>query len=344
MSLPARLKSARVLRGLSLKEMAARTGDDISLPTLSRYERGEVDPDAKKLRQIARALDLSYEYFLREPKEIGEVAYRKKKSLSAKLSDQIKEQTRDFLERFTQLEHVMNVSSEPFPRYEPKINSLEDVASAATWLRDKWKVGLSPIHSIVDELEAEHIKVLALKSHKSFDGLSSLPNGPEDFIVFNQNLPIDRQRFTLLHELGHHLLINVSDKLDHEKVVNRFAGEFAIPGEVMRERVGQKRKHIHPVELLELKGEFGLSVAALLYRAKDLHILTDHGFKNAMISISQLGWRKDEPAAFQGRENPSRMLELLGRGIAEDIISQSKAAELYGMKLGDFREVLFKGS
>ena len=343
MSLPARLKSARVLRGLSLKEMAARTGDDISLPTLSRYERGEGEPDAKKLRQIARALDLSYEYFLREPKEIGEVAYRKKKSLSSKVRDQIKEQTRDFLERFTQLEHIMNVSSEPFPRYEKKIGSLEDVVEAAGWLRDKWNLGLSPIHSIVDEMESEHIKVLGLQTHEAFDGLSSLPDGSEDFIVFNQNLPIDRQRFTLLHELGHHLLISVSDKLDHERVVNRFAGEFAIPSEVMRERVGSKRKQIHPVELLELKSEFGLSVAALLYRAKDLHILTDHGFRNAMISINQLGWRKDEPPVFKGKESPSRMLELLGRGIAEEIISQSKAAELYGMKLGEFREVLFKG-
>ena len=344
MSLPARLKSARVLRGLSLKELAARTGDDISLPTLSRYERGEVDPDAKKLRQIARALDLSYEYFLREPKEIGEVAYRKKKSLSAKLSDQIKEQTRDFLERFTQLEHVMNVSSEPLPRYEERIEAPEDIAKAATWLRREWKLGSSPIHSIVDEIEAAHIKVLGLHTHQSFDGLSSLPEGPEDFIVFNQSLPIDRQRFTLLHELGHHLLTSVSDKLDHERVVNRFAGEFAIPAEIMLERVGDKRKQIHPVELLELKSEFGLSVAALLYRAKDLHILTEHGFRNAMISINQLGWRKDEPPVFKGKESPSRMLELLGRGIAEEIISQSKAAELYGMKLGEFREVLFKGS
>lgn len=343
MYLSARLKSARVLRGLSLKELAARTGDDISLPTLSRYERGEVEPNAKKLRQIARALELSYEYFLREPKEIGEVAYRKKKSLSKKLGEQIKEQTRDFLERFSAVEHTMNVVSKPFPRYGERITSIEDVAEAASWLRREWDLGLSPIHSVVDELEAEQIKVFALQTDKSFDGLSSLPNGPEDFIVFNQNLPIDRQRFTLLHELGHHFLDSLSDDLDHEKVVNRFAGEFAIPAEVMRERVGSKRKQIHPVELLELKSEFGLSVAALLYRAKDLQILTDHGFRNAMIGVSQLGWRKDEPSVFKGRESPSRMLELLGRGIAEEIISQSKAAELFGMKLGDFREVLLKG-
>ena len=62
-----------------------------------------------------------------------------------------------------------------------------------------------------------------------------------------------------------------------------------------------------------------------------------------MITIGQLGWRAQEPAAFIGEEKPTRLLELLGRGIAEECISQSKAAELYGMKLGEFREVLLHG-
>jgi Zn-dependent peptidase ImmA (M78 family)/transcriptional regulator with XRE-family HTH domain len=337
-----RLKSARVLRGLSLKALAERTGQEISLAMLSRYERGEIEPDAKKLRVIARALDLSLDYFTRKPKEVGAVAFRKKKRLGKKIKDQILEQTRDFLERSAQIEHSLGVKFSRIPTYEQQITSLEQIDEAAKALRKKWKLGRNPIHSIVDELEAENIRVLAIEADEAFDGMASLPTNEEHFIVFNSARSIDRQRFTLLHEIGHHYL-DIAPTLDEEKVVNRFAGAFAVPKQEMIDRVGAHRRRFHPVELLEMKSEFGLSVAALLYRAKDIGILSDHAFRDAMISISSLGWRKQEPDVFNGNETPSRLLELLGKGIAEELITQSRAAELYGMKLGDFRDVLLKG-
>ena len=342
MSLATRLKSARVLRGLSLKALAARTDQEISLAMLSRYERGEIEPDAKKLRIITRALDLSLDYFLRTPKEVGEVAFRRKKRLGKKIKEQILEQTRDFLERSAQIEYSLDIKFGRIPTYPRQITSLEQVEEAAKELRKKWKLGHNPIHSIVDELEAENIRVLALKADEAFDGMASLPTNEEHFIVFNSARSIDRQRFTLLHEIGHHYL-DIVPTIDEEKVVNRFAGAFAIPRGEMIDRLGGHRRRLHPVELLEMKSEFGISVAALLYRAKDCGILSEYAHRDAMIAISSLGWRKQEPDVFNGNETPSRLLELLGKGIAEELITQSRAAELYGMKLGDFRDVLLKG-
>lgn len=330
------------MRGLSLKELAGLTHGKVSLASLSRFERGEAVPAPDKLRHLSRAMDLPYSYFTRPAKVIDKVEFRKKSKLGKKVEQQILEQTRDFLERYTEAEHLMNTESKKLPVYDKVIRSYEDAETAANHLRKTWRLGENPIHSVVEELEAEGIRILAVTTDQAFDGLSSTPDSAEDFIVYNYRHPIDRQRFTLLHELGHHYL-SVAEELDQEKVVNRFSGAFAVPANVMRERLGDTRKQLHPVELIGLKKDFGLSIAALLYRAKDLGIITDYAHRNAMITIRQIGWRKLEPAAFKGEEKPTRLLELLGRGIAEECISQSKAAELYGMKLGHFRDVLLKG-
>ena len=58
--------------------------------------------------------------------------------------------------------------------------------------------------------------------------------------------------------------------------------------------------------------------------------------------FSQMGMRKREPGVIPGEEHSHRFLQLLLRGIAEEIISTSKAAALYNMKLADFMDELTK--
>jgi Zn-dependent peptidase ImmA (M78 family) len=337
------------MSGLSLKELAAKTNGVISQPSLSRYERGTTLPEPDKLRLLARAMGLSVDYFLRDSIELGQVEFRKKSRLGKKQQDQILEQTRDFLERYLEAEHLLNRPSAKLPLLSYTVSSPEAAEKAANGLRKKWYLGLNPIHSIVEELEARNIRVLALATDEKFDGLSSRPEGEHSFgehsfMVFNNHVekPIDRQRFTLLHELGHHYL-PIPVGADDEKIVNRFAGAFALPGDVMKERLGSNRKRISPTELLGLKKEFGLSIAALLYRAKDLEIISSYTHQQAKIQLGYMGWRSKEPAAFVGEEQPMRLLEILARGIIEETISTGKAAQLYGMKTGDFRHVLLNG-
>ena len=340
--LPLRIKSARLLVGISLHDLAERTNNQLSQPTLSRYERGDSTPNPENLRLLARALDLPLDYFLRQHVDLGRVEFRKRSRLSKKREAKILEQTRDFLERYLETEHLLNQNSQPLPTYQQAVRTGEEAEHAADHLRKEWRLGLNPIHSIVEELEAQDIRVLALPSDEKFDGLSSLPGGEHSFIVYNSDLsikPIDRQRFTLLHELGHHYL-PIPEGEDDEGLVNRFAGAFALPASVMKDRIGSTRKRIHPTELLGLKKEFGLSVAALLYRAKDLDIITQNTFRQAMMTLTYQGWRKHEPQVFAGDERPTRLLEILARGIIEETISTTKAAQLYGMKLGEFRYAL----
>ena len=48
---------------------------------------------------------------------------------------------------------------------------------------------------------------------------------------------------------------------------------------------------------IELKARWGVSIAALLRRARDLEVITQYAYERAMVQISKKGWRTREPAA-----------------------------------------------
>jgi Zn-dependent peptidase ImmA (M78 family) len=55
-------------------------------------------------------------------------------------------------------------------------------------------------------LEDNFIKVVEVDKPLDFDGLSAFVDNKIPVIAVNKNFPIERKRFTLLHELGHLLL------------------------------------------------------------------------------------------------------------------------------------------
>jgi hypothetical protein len=76
--------------------------------------------------------------------------------------------------------------------------------------------------------------------------------------------------------------------------------------------------------LAKLKEQWGVSMQALLFRARQLGRLGDVSYRNAMTAISSRGWRRDEPGLVSTIEQPSllpRSLELLAQeGIDEDLL------------------------
>ena len=80
-----------------------------------------------------------------------------------------------------------------------------------------------------------------------------------------------------------------------------------------------------------LKHRYGLSMQAWVYRAKDLGIISESAavtlFRRFRTMASQRG-RKDEPGEPYQVEEPARLIRLVHRALAEDMISRSRAAEL----------------
>jgi hypothetical protein len=86
--------------------------------------------------------------------------------------------------------------------------------------------------------------------------------------------------------------------------------------------------------------EVGASVQAILYRAKDLGIITPNYFKSYIIELSAKRMKTNEPWKLEGKEESHRFRQLLYRAIGEEIITTSKAAALANIKLADLRDEL----
>lgn len=325
-----RIKAARQLKGLTVRQVSARLAGHMSASRVNRLENGKATATPADLNLLSRALGVPRNFFDQPSLDIGPVAFRKRANLGAKKVVQIEAITQDYVARRARVTHLLGLESLPIPEYPEPVRDVLDAEAAAGWLRNQWQLGDNPIHSIVDELETRSIPVVKITADQRFDGLSSLPGAPLTFIVFNGNHSIDRQRFTLLHELGHHILSIKEDSKQAETLVNRFAGAVAVPRKALEDRLGAHRHRLHPTELLGLKEDFGLSVAALLYRAKDCGIITPYVHAQGMKAIGRLGWRQQEPQVFKGRERPKRLRELVGRALSENLINQEQANELYG--------------
>jgi len=261
------------------------------------------------------------------------------------LQNQIEGNVIEQLERYFELERFL--PSRPIqvfkvPKSIPKkIDDYSDIEKVSNKLREAWALGINPIPELTDMLEERGIQVFqsTVLHDDMFDGLSvSVNNVP--VIVVGKGWPGDRQRFTLAHELGHFILGGrINNKLDIERAANRFAGAFLVPESEARKELGEKRTWIEPKELYVLKHAYGLSMNAWLYRAKDLEILSATNFQKMMRFFNKQGWRKEEPGKGVDSEKPQLFEQLVFRALAEDLIGESKAAELMGLPSVIFREI-----
>ena len=97
------------------------------------------------------------------------------------------------------------------------------------------------------------------------------------WIIFNVNDSAPRQRFTIAHELGHHVLGHGTSPRDtsnmltsstgnwKERAANQFAAEILMPADVIRLALGRGYSTVP-----QLANLFGVSQAAMGYRMINL--------------------------------------------------------------------------
>jgi Zn-dependent peptidase ImmA (M78 family)/DNA-binding XRE family transcriptional regulator len=340
-----RLERARKAAGLSYREAGERVA--LSHTAISRYEKSELTPSTEQLAKLAKAYGVRMDYFLRQHQvEEASFQFRKRSRLSGGRLDTIKFKILDLIERRLELESFFparQVAGQAEIAYLPyRIEHPEQIEGIAESVRAAWALGLDPIPDLADLLEARGFRVLAIdigeEEKDLFDGLATRV-GDEPVIVMGSHWPGDRQRFTLAHELGHALLHGrlVAD-LDEEKACNHFAGAFLLPAVAIRERLGPKRHQLELRELLLLKQEFGISMQGVAFRAQQSGIITAEQSREIHVLFRKRGWHKVEPGEQLPPERIVRFEALVYHALAEDFISESKAAELLGLPLPRFRQ------
>ena len=160
-------------------------------------------------------------------------------------------------------------------------------------------------------------------------------------VVCSTGKSLERQRFTIAHELGH-MVLDIPSDVHEEKACHRFAGAFLAPRDDLIREVGRRRLNFGFGELIEVKHMFGISAAALVMRMRDLGIITQSTLRDIFRGIGS-SWRTEEPRPLERKETPARFRRLCLRALAENEISESKAAELLRLRVSEI-ESLMAGS
>jgi Zn-dependent peptidase ImmA (M78 family)/DNA-binding XRE family transcriptional regulator len=334
MSIGERVKSARIMAGMSQQDLASAA--EISAMAISKYERDMDIPSSAVLIRLARALGVKIEYFFRSiTVTLSAPTYRRRKSLPPTQEASILERTQEWLERYLDVETLLDLSPHYKIPFRQNILTMNDIEDAALQLRKEWDLGLDPIEGLMEVCEDRGIKIGLLDGHIAFDSLTLLANSTIPIIVLRRDMPGDRQRFCLAHELGH-IFLEPTEDLDPEKVAHRFAGAFLVPRPVATFELGSQRHAISLYELHLLKHKYGLSMQAWIYRAKDLGILPTATANLMFKQFRQQKWHLEEPGDALPSEEPQRFKRLVSHALCEGIISSVRASELLGEPLSEF--------
>jgi len=330
MTLGERIKQARKANNMSLRNLAELA--EISAMAISKYERDLDTPSSGVLLRLAQALGVSIDFLFR-PQTISVQlqAYRKHAALGVKEQEAIQMQIQEWLERYLEVESFFPDEGRTVSLPAHKIQSIDQVEDVALKLREDWNLGLDPIENLTQLLEDQGIKVGLVSGFEHFDASTFKADG-FPVIVSKAELPGDRQRFNLGHELGH-LILDVEKGLDPEAICHRFVGAFLVPAESVRFELGSRRTTLDMNELSLLKHKYGLSMQAWIFRARDLGIITENAAARLFQRFRANGWHRHEPDGALPTERPRRMERLIYRALAEDLISRSRGQELLGEPL-----------
>lgn len=198
---------------------------------------------------------------------------------------------------------------------------------AAQLVRAKWAIGTGPVGHLVRLLENHGVLVVFSPPQTASVDAYSFESRLRPVVVLN---PIKRdyyrQRFDVAHELGH--LVMHTDAEPGSRIIeeqaNRFASELLMPATEIRDLLPATMGGNVWRNLSKLKEQWGVSMQALLFRARRLGRLGDVSYRNAMTTISARGWRRDEPGLINTIEQPSllpKAIELLAHeGIDEGLL------------------------
>ncbi len=332
----------RQMKGMTQSALAQSVG--IGKMAISNYEAGKRVPDYETSRQMASALGVSLSMLLApgyDELAIVHGAFRKQSALTKGQQEFILGQTDRYLER---LYEVVGVIGEAALPAAPVLHPLpaDDLEAAGQKLRQI--LGLSaggPVGNITDILENKGFIVCPISfSGRGFSGNSGTVCG-RPYIAINTQMPAERQRFTLIHELAH-LAFAFEENQNDERMVDGIAGAFLLPRADALRELGPKRNNIRN-DLSRVQKEYGISMAAVVMRALQIGIISKGVFEATMKWMSALGIRTNEPSACAS-ESSHLLEQLTSRAVAEEEIGISKAAELLEMPLSDVRRLCFGGA
>lgn len=324
----ARLTMARHLAGLRKSDLAALIKK--SPTAVSAWETGAKTPTPATVAQLALGLSVDPGFFAARPNDVAKASalphFRSLRSTSQLARDQASAYGQVALDIAECLERHVELPDVDLPSMLVELDDFEGDGPERTAqeLRDTWELGTGPAGHLVRTLENHGILVVFSPNQTASVDAYSFDSHLRPVVILN---PVKRdyyrQRFDVAHELGH--LIMHSDAEPGGRLVeeqaHRFASELLMPESEIADLLPTAMNRSAWVALAKLKEQWGVSIQALLYRARCLGRLGEVSYRNAMVTLSTRGWRRNEPGLITTIEQPSllpRAIEILeNEGIEE---------------------------
>jgi Zn-dependent peptidase ImmA (M78 family)/DNA-binding XRE family transcriptional regulator len=302
--IPARLREAREAKCLNMSQLAFAV--DLTPASISQYEAGKKQPEWETMTRIANVLELPVSYFVNERPSGGNlesaIFFRSFKS-KTKAVHQMLDQWRKWSGQLTiYAGGFVNLPPVLLPEYsDGTIFNDEEIEIIAQQCRRYFRLGDGPISNMVDLLESRGIIIVrAVIGTDNVDAFSCWQDGRPFIFLGNDKSSTSRSRFDAAHELGHILLhkhiipdqiedATVLERIEHE--ANRFASAFLLPTRTFLSEVfSASLRHF-----TELKRRWKVSIAAMIYRCKDLGVLDEFQYVNLRKQMSRENMLKKEP-------------------------------------------------
>jgi Zn-dependent peptidase ImmA (M78 family)/transcriptional regulator with XRE-family HTH domain len=289
-----RLRLARTFSGLTQTDLAHRL--DLAQAWVGQMEAGARVPSADRVDALGEVMRFRPRFFygaLVNEFNDGECHFRRRKTATAAAKLRAQSTGTLFLQVVDHLEQHVDFPDDIVPNFQ--VGSPAEIEAAADRCRVQW--GLSsdrPVKSMTRAVENAGVVVTRAVSSDKVDAFSRGASGRK-VIVVNEKKGATRTRFDIAHELGHlimHRDIATGDEAT-EREANSFASAFLLPAAGFAREFPKYR--IDWSQMLELKERWGVSLAAMVRRARDLGLISAVTYTSAYKYISWQNWLKEEP-------------------------------------------------
>ncbi len=323
-----RLTEARLARGLYKSQLGDMIG--VSGTAITRYEDGIDNPQAAKMSALVEVLNFPLDFFTAvEWQEPIDLVFWRSRAAETKHARLMTEQRMTWLcEIFAFLEREVDFPTLDLPDLslpqDFRLITPDMIERAAETLRQHWKLRDLPIPDMILALENAGIPVVTMEipSDKQ-DGFFFRSKALDRYFVgINTNeVSASRARYDAGHELGHAVLHSnvTSTQTKDTKLIkliesqaHRFAAAFLFPRASFLREVGT----VSLDYLCDLKKRWGMSIAAMIYRAYDLGIIDDIERTDLYRKMVRRRWKATGQEPFDDRASmPLEQPRMLRRGV-----------------------------
>ncbi|MGD9697339.1 MAG: helix-turn-helix domain-containing protein [Thermoleophilia bacterium] len=289
---PARLALARRLAALPRTRLGALVG--VTPSAITQYEKGQSTPTLPVLDQLAEHLAVPVAFF-RAGRALpalpaGGAHFRSLRSTTALQREQALAFGELALAVFAAVEDHIELPAPALPELDvPTELTAADIARLAGQTRQLLGVPTGPIPHMVRLLEAHGVLVVRLDEVSYGVDAFSHQQEHRPLVMLNPaKQDKARGRFDAAHELGHLLMhpdVEPGSRLV-EREAHRFAAEFLAPAD---EIVDDLPSRLDWAVLHQLKRRWGISLKALVLRARALGRITDTTYRRGMQQLTAWG-------------------------------------------------------